>query len=96
MAPADGEARETRPLHKAGNNLVSTDEHEWWCGQIVAHLGGAKTLVRVENHWVSDHRLDTEIQFQTDLIPLDLREVGTRLLVSWNPWNAKRFPENSN
>ncbi len=71
---------------------MSATKPEWWHGQIVAHLGDDKTLIRVEKHSTSENRLDTEIVFQSDLIPLDSREVGSRLLVCWNPWGAKRIP----
>ena len=75
---------------------MSNGEPEWWLGQIVAHVGDDRTLVRVGKHSTLEHRLGAEIEFQTALIPQDSREVGTQLLVSWNPWGVKRLPEISN
>ena len=98
------EAGQTRALQK--ENCVSDDGWEWWEGQVVAHVSDDKTLIRVGKYRDSTSRLDIEVAFQTELIPIDCRALGSRLLVSWyNPSNpgspyasraVMRFPENSN
>jgi len=99
------EAGQTRALQK--ENCVSDDGREWWEGQVVAHVSDDKTLIRVGKYYRdSTFRHDGEVAFQTELIPIDCRALGSRLLVSWyNPSNpgspyasraVMRFPENSN
>ena len=99
------EAGQRGPYKK--KNCVNDDGWEWWEGQVVAHVSDDKTLIRVGTYYRdSTFRLDREVAFQTELIPIDCRALGYRLLVSWcNPSNlgspyasraVMRFPENSN
>jgi hypothetical protein len=65
-------------------------------GQVVAHVADGKTLIRVEEQLGTSNRPAFEKPFPTELLPLECREFGSRVLVTWNPDTAVRLPNISN
>ena len=81
---ANDEFRESR--WSAG--VTEFDDREWWCGQLVAHLGSQKSLVRITEYYGrSGVKLDQEYTIPTEIIPVELRDPGTRFLISWKRHN---------
>lgn len=64
-------------------------------GLIVAHVADGWSLVLIEAREAYQKR-PVEIPFPTEFLPLECRELGSCMLVTWDPYSAVRWRENLN
>lgn len=62
-------------------------------GQVVAHVGDGTTLVYIPEQPATNYQTAFEIPFPTELLPLDCRAIGSKVVVTWHPFSAVRWSE---